>query len=46
MCTRENTRIDNPMYFTKEAEGEVITESVSQKLDRTLINPSKKVWRN
>ena len=33
------------MDFTPKSEDEVIRESVSHKLDRHLINPSKKVCR-
>ena len=32
------------MDFNPEAEDEVIREAVSQKLDRSLVKPSKKVW--
>ena len=34
------------MDFTQEVEDEVISEAVSHKLDRNLINPSNKVWRD
>ena len=43
--TREDTTTVKPMDFTPEAEDEVIREAVSQKLDRHLVNPLKKVWR-
>ena len=43
-CTRKNPRIGNLMDFTPEVEDEVIRDSVSQKLDRPLFNPSNKVW--
>ena len=32
------------MGFNPEADDEVIRESVSQKLDRSLVKPSNKVW--
>ena len=32
--------------FYSRAEDEVIRESVSHKLDRHLVNPSDKVWRD
>ena len=35
-----------PMDFTPEVEYEVIREAVSHKLDRHIINPSNKVWRD
>ena len=34
------------MYFNPEAEYEVIREAVSHKLDRSLVKPSNKVWRD
>ena len=34
------------MEFTPEAEDEVISDSVSKKLDRPLVNSSKKVRRD
>ena len=34
------------MDFTQDVEDEVIMEAVSQKLDRTLVNPRNKVWRD
>ena len=34
------------MYFTPEVEYEVISDEVSQKLDRTIVNPRNKVWRD
>ena len=34
------------MDFTQEVEDEVISEAVSHKLDRNLINPSNEVWRD
>ena len=35
-----------PTYFTPESEDEVISESVSHKLDRPIVNPQNKVWRD
>ena len=32
------------MYFTPEVKDEVIRESVSHKLNRPIVNPSKIVW--
>ena len=34
------------MYFTLEEDYEVIREAVLHKLDRPLVNPSNKVWRD
>ena len=34
------------MDFTPEAEDEVIREAVSHKLDRPIVYPSNKVWRD
>ena len=34
------------MGFNQEAEGGVIREAVSHKLDIPLVNPSKNVWRD
>ena len=34
------------MDSTPEAKYQVIREAVSNKLDRTLVNPSTKVWRD
>ena len=45
ICTREDTRIGTIIDFTPEAEDKFISEAVSQKLDRPLVNPSNKVWR-
>ena len=32
--------------FTPEAYDEVLREKLSHKLDRPLVNPSNKVWRD
>ena len=34
------------MGFNSETEDEVIREVVSHKLDRSLVKPSNKVWRD
>ena len=34
------------MDFTPEVEDEVIRDSISHKLDITLVSTSNKVWRN
>ena len=34
------------MYFTPEGDDEVIMEEISHKLDRPLVNPSYKFWRD
>ena len=34
------------MDFNPESENEVIRESVSQKLDRYIVKPSKNIWRD
>ena len=44
--TKEEPITGNPMDFNPEAEDEVIREAVSHKLDRFLVNPSNKVWRD
>ena len=43
ICTKEETRTGNTMEFTPEVEDEVIRETVSHKLYRSLFNPSNKV---
>ena len=45
MCTKEYPNPSKPMYFTPEAEYEVVREAFSHKLDIPLVNPSK-VWRD
>ena len=44
--TKEGPRTSKTINFKPEAEDEVIRESVSHKLDRHLVNPSNKVWRD
>ena len=44
--TREDPIIGNPIYFTPEVEDEIISDTVSQKSDRPIVNPSNKVWRD
>ena len=44
--TRGDLRTGRPMDFTPEVEDEFISEAVSQKLDRPLVNPPNKVWRD
>ena len=39
---REETISGKPMDFTPEVEDEVIRNLLSQKLDKTLVNPSNK----
>ena len=39
ICKKEDPRTGMPMDFTPESEDEVIMESVSNKLDRPLVNP-------
>ena len=34
------------MNFTLEVKDEVIREAVSNKLDRPIVNPPKKHWRD
>ena len=46
ICTREDSRTDNPVGFTPDVEDEFISEAVEYKLDRTLVNTSNKVWRD
>ena len=41
-----DTRTGKPMGFISEVEDEVIREAVSHKLNRHLVNPSNKAWRN
>ena len=43
ICTKEEPITGKPVYLTPEAEDEVIREVVSHKLDRPLVNPSKKI---
>ena len=43
ICPREEMRTFKTVDFAPEAEDEVIRESVSHKLDRPLVIPSKKV---
>ena len=44
--TKEYPRTIKPMDFTPEYEDEVIMEAVLHKLDRPIVNTSKKVWRD
>ena len=44
--TRGDPRTGRPIDFTPEVEDEFISEAVSQKLDRPLVNPPNKVWRD
>ena len=44
--TNEGPRIGKPKCFTLGPDCEVIRKEVSHKLDRPLVNPSKKVWRD
>ena len=45
ICKKEEPRTGDPMDFIPEAY-EVIRDTVSYKLDRPLVNPSNKVWRD
>ena len=42
ICKNKYPRTGKPMDFTPEAEGEVIREAASHKLDRLLVNTSNK----
>ena len=44
ICTREEPKTGKPIYFNPDVEDEVITDLVSNKLDRSLVNPPNKVW--
>ena len=42
----EKPRTDKIMDFTPEVEDEVIRDALLHKLDKPLVNPSKKFWRD
>ena len=46
ICTKKDPRKHKPMDFIPENKDEVIRESASHKLYRTLANPLIRVWRD
>ena len=46
ICKMKDTIAGNPMDSTPESEYKFIREAVSKKLDRHILNPSNKVWRD
>ena len=46
ICTNKEPTTVKKMDFTPESEEEFIREALSHKLDRPLVNPSNKVWRD